>query len=320
MARSAGTKRRGRLRDNPLVGLLGNPPTLSRGVERIVYQHAADGQRYGHDFGPDVRAQLNRDGSVTLSHRQGKQLWQRFGEKPFLVNPPPPRAKRSSRRAPQRQATRRAKTEAASHKEVERMARKRGRKAARRRSSSGRRRRSTTMVVHRNAPVARRRGRIRRNPPGLAGLSPRNLLGFAGDAVKLGLGNLVGKTAGRVTADLVKVDKNTPAGMGVQVLTGFGLGILVDFLLGRGLGAAIAGGAISSVGEQYLKGANIPYVSTGLGEWAPSAFPSAFAAYPRRQALPAAVAALPGRGDLRAYPRFNGVPTRNQPWAVYSQQ
>lgn len=319
VARSSGRRRhRGRVRANPLVGMLGNPPTLSRGVERIVYQHAADGKRYGHDFGPDVKAQLNRDGSVTISHRQGKKLWKRFGEQEFLVNPPK-RAKRSSRRAPQRQAQRRARIKAATLKEAESMARKRGRKSARRRS--GARRRGRSVVVHSNAPrsLARRRGRIRRNPPSSQLLTGRGLLGFGVEAVKLGASNLAGKTAGRLACDLTKIDKSSVEGMGVQVLTGFGLGILAEFLLGRGMGAAIAGGAVSSVGEQLLKDQNIPYVSTALSEWTPSPFPSAFAAYPTRRALPAVASAAPRR-QLNAYPRFAGVPARNQPWAVYSQQ
>lgn len=318
MARAAGN-RRGRIRENPLVGLLGNPPTLSRGVERIVYQHAADGKRYGHDFGPDVRAQLNRDGSVTIAHRQGKKLWKRFGEQEFLVNPPK-RAKRSSRRAPQRQARRQARKQAAIPQEAERMARKRGRKSARRRSGARRRSRSRAAVVHSNAPrsIARRRGgRIRRNPPSSALFTGRGLIGFGMDAVKIGLSNTAGKTAGRVAADLVKIDKSTPAGMGVQLVTGFGLGLLAEFLLGRGMGAAIASGSVSSIAEQLIKDNNVPYAATALSEWAPSPFPSAFAAYPRRHALPAAVAARPG---VNAYPRFAGVPARNQPWAVYSQQ
>lgn len=290
-------RRQVRILGNPLVGILGNPPVLSRQVETVIYRHADDGQTYGHDFGKGVNARLNKDGTVTLTHQKGKRLWEPFEERPYLVNPPK-RAKRKRRRAPHRSATRRAKTKAAhrrsaAQKEAQRhMARKSRRKKGRSRSKA----------VAINRPQHRH---VRRNP----GFSLRAIPLFVMGSVMDGGQILAGKTVARLVPDLVGVDKNSPAGMGVQALTGLGAGLALEFLLGRGRGRLVFGAALAGLGEQWLKGANVPYLSTALSDWSVSAMPSAFAGYPRRRAL----AGYPG-------PRPGMAGADQNPWAVYAQQ
>lgn len=290
---------------NPLVGIIGNPPMLSAEVETVIYRHAADGKTYGHEFGKGVRAQLNKNGTVTLSHARGKPLWEPFGEKPFLVNPPghtkSTRAKRTRRRAPHRTAKRRRqKTAAHSSRAMEAQTHMARRK---KRSSKGRRRGHAVAI--RTNPHRRSR-RVHRNPPfSLRGLGDL-AIGGAMDGVK----NVAGSLGGRLVCDLTSIDKASMMGLGVRALTGFGLGLAAEMILGRGQGRAVLSGALADIAVGQLREANIPRVSTALADWSISAMPSAFAAYPRGRA------ALPAGNRLNAYPRY-GEPAN--PWAIYAQ-
>lgn len=303
-------RRHARILGNPLVGILGNPPILSAEVETVIYRHAADGKTYGHEFGKNVQAHLNKNGTVTLRHAKGKPLWEPFGDKPFLVNPPggkkAKRAKRKRRSAPHRKAKARRQKRAA-HRQRAMEAQTDMARRKRSRSRKGRRRNSRAVVVHRT--VARRSGRrrIHRNPPfsfrGLTDLA----IGGAVDGVK----NVAGSLSGRLVCDFTGIDKASMMGLGVRALTGFGLGLATEMLLGRGQGRAVLSGALADIAVAQLKDASIPYVSSAFADWSISAMPSAFAAYPRRQALPA------GNRGMSAYPQRYGEPAN--PWAIYAQ-
>lgn len=70
-----------KLRDNPTLAILGNPPRiLSHNVHSVAYTHRADGRDYKHEFGPDVVCYLLPNGDVLLRHKRGKTLWQEFPE------------------------------------------------------------------------------------------------------------------------------------------------------------------------------------------------------------------------------------------------
>lgn len=94
---------------------------LSRQIEAIEYVHAADGERYRHDFTRgDSRVDLRKDGSVVIRNGGNKKLWDTFvvdgHEQEFLVNPRGVRdhtvrrgvmaKKKKARSAAQRAATR----------------------------------------------------------------------------------------------------------------------------------------------------------------------------------------------------------------------
>lgn len=57
-----------------------NPPggVFGTSVYDLTYRHGDDEQDYVHEFGPDVELEALPDGSVLLSHRDGKPLWQEF--------------------------------------------------------------------------------------------------------------------------------------------------------------------------------------------------------------------------------------------------
>jgi hypothetical protein len=73
--------RRGKVRANPVLAILGNPPRiLSNNVHFVAYTHRKDGRDYKHEFGPGVKCFLLPNGDVLLRHKDGKTLWQEFPE------------------------------------------------------------------------------------------------------------------------------------------------------------------------------------------------------------------------------------------------
>jgi len=70
--------------ENPLVGILGNPPRgrqLASRVYRIEYRHAQGRHHnYQHAFGPGTVAYCLPDGTILLRHTRGKRLWKDFAD------------------------------------------------------------------------------------------------------------------------------------------------------------------------------------------------------------------------------------------------
>lgn len=79
------TRPRPRARRNPpLMVLDRNPPgehgatVFGEQVHAILYRHADDGGDWIHEFGPGVEMVAEPDGSVSISHRGGRRVWEEF--------------------------------------------------------------------------------------------------------------------------------------------------------------------------------------------------------------------------------------------------
>lgn len=81
MEKRRARRRPRKLRDNPTLAILGNPPrVLSHNVHYVAYTHRKDGRDYKHEFGTGVTCYLLPNGDVLLRHKHGKPLWQEFPE------------------------------------------------------------------------------------------------------------------------------------------------------------------------------------------------------------------------------------------------
>lgn len=136
------------------------------------------------------------------------------------------------------------------------MAKRKRRKAGRKATSA--RRRSVT----RTNPVRHRR-RYRRNPMGLSMGGVKNiLLGGVVDAA-FGVG---GKAAVRLVRSKLGYDGATTIGAAVEVATATALGIAAAKVLGPNRARAVVQGAFMSPIENFIKSANLPYISATLGD------------------------------------------------------
>lgn len=78
LAAASGPLRK-KLRNPPLEVWNVNPPeVMGDEVYAVTYRHEEDGQDYVHEFGPDVELEALPDGSVLLTHRDGRPLWDEF--------------------------------------------------------------------------------------------------------------------------------------------------------------------------------------------------------------------------------------------------
>ena len=71
-------KRQDEAENPPLVILHTNPPDEWGEVHDLTYRHHDDDQDYIHEFGPDVQLEAQDDGTVLLSHADGRPLWGEF--------------------------------------------------------------------------------------------------------------------------------------------------------------------------------------------------------------------------------------------------
>lgn len=72
---------RGRARRNPPLEVWdSNPPggVIGEDVLAVYYLHAEDGHPYVHEFAGEVELIAEDDGTVTLEHRRGRDLWRDF--------------------------------------------------------------------------------------------------------------------------------------------------------------------------------------------------------------------------------------------------
>lgn len=136
------------------------------------------------------------------------------------------------------------------------------RKRRRRRASAARpvARRRRRRVVARSSPRRRRRS-YARNPIGL-----RNITGMMKSGAVAAVGVLAGKAGARVGRSAMKISGGTPIGYAAEIAVGIAGGILLEKFVGRAFATNFLVGAFVSVGEQLAKNANIPVVSTALGD------------------------------------------------------
>lgn len=177
--------------------------------------------------------------------------------------------------------------------------------AAKRKRRKGRKTVARRRSVTRTNPVrARRRSRYRRNPMGLSVGGIKNIiLGGVVDAA-FGVG---GKTAVRVVRSKLGFDGATTVGAAVEVATATAIGLLSAKMLGASQARAIVQGAFMSPIENFLKAANLPFVSSALGDEGDFAgIEDGMGGYPTVTGG-APVAAIPSRaGGLGGYPHGLG--------------
>jgi hypothetical protein len=133
----------------------------------------------------------------------------------------------------------------------------------RRRRSTGRavvRRRRRNPVAHK--PVRHRR-RYRRNPMGLSLKGIQNTI--MGGVVDAAFG-VAGKASVRIVRSKLGYDGVTTIGAAVEVATATAIGIAAAKMLGPQRARAVVQGAFMSPIENFLKAANLPFVSAALGD------------------------------------------------------
>lgn len=306
---------RKRLRKNPPLVVVGNPPRrgrkLSHRVLGITYRHADDGQAYEHTFRPGVEARLN-DKTVEIRGSRGQEVWDMFDGQPFLVNPP----KRGGGMAGRKKKRRGGKAKRTTVRAAARAARKRRKRPAVRSNphkAGGtvarrkRRKRSRAVAVARvmrNAPRrARRRGGYRRNP----GIMQQVVqVGKDGLAVTGGI-VAVRIVAGAAHKAFVGDDptKEFPGGRlgetALQLGAAVGIAMLGEKFLGREVGRMLGAGAVASIATAAAVKADIPFVSEALtGQF--GAYPAALGAYPP----PAGISLPNGAQVMMGDPMFPG--------------
>ena len=189
----------------------------------------------------------------------------------FLENP----ARRSRRRKTARKAPRKARgvpawvrargfTTWRAYMDSIRKGGKGGTMAARKRR---RRRRSVSRAAprrrRRSRPVYRARRRTRRNP---AGINARNITRVTVQAVQDGASVVVGQTAARmVRGRVLGMDGGSVPGMATEALIGVAGAVLLQ-RVGRDFARMFAAGAMSAPLSSVVRGLNIPFVSSALGD------------------------------------------------------
>lgn len=278
-----------RARRNPALAILANPGrTLSREVHSLAYRHTEDGKAYRHDFEGPVNARLNRDGSVTLRHRDGKRIWDDFPERPYLVNPKQgrtrmarttkkrsTRARRGKRPPPKGYGSWKAymaairpgaaKPKRARTTKEATMARSKKRRGGKKRHHRASTKKTVVRYVHTKKAASRGRRRYHRNPPGAKGL-----LKFGVDVV-VETGIVVGgRAAARVLPGLLDIDTATDMGKGAQaalaVLAGGGLHYLGKSDLGCKVAAAILSVPAEAKLKELTASSTHPLIANAFGD------------------------------------------------------
>lgn len=133
--------------------------------------------------------------------------------------------------------------------------RRRGAASARRGGTVRRRRRAVT-VVRRRRRGGRRGGAI----------NMRNIVPMLTTGVKDAVVGVGAKAAVRIIRSKSGFDAAGALGAGVELAAAAAVGLLAGKFLGRDAARAAVQGALSAPIETFLKGANIPVVSTALGD------------------------------------------------------
>ena len=119
-----------------------------------------------------------------------------------------------------------------------------------------------TRYVSRNAPKKRRKYRRNPNLKKMAG-------GFTGMLMQGGIDTIqvtLGKVAARTVPTLAKIPTAGPMGLVVQGVVAVLIGFVGHNFINRNAGKMMLAGALSAPVESIIKQANIPFISSGLGE------------------------------------------------------
>lgn len=264
---------------NPPLLVLGNPGRrlITEDVHSIAYRHAEDGKPYRHDFRRGVQVTLNRDGSGTLRHRDGRPIWADFPERPYFINAP--RRPMASKRKAKTQGKRPPPHGFRSWKEymaaIRPGAHQGGRMAkGTKTKKTGKRRSAAVVIVNPQHGGTRRKARhYRRNPAmGLDAILDYTMAA----AVDASIG-VVGKAGARILPGLVGLKKTGALGLAVEGVSALALGLGSYALFGQRTGHAVFVGALMAPIEDSIKAVHVPFLAPALAGYAVPALPVAVA-------------------------------------------
>ena len=310
-------------------------------THEVKYRHSVDGELYKHEFRDGVEIDALDDGTLLLSHKDGKPLWEEFEEMPiYMVNPRKKKTRRGSPRKKRRTAAQQAATKkmiAANKRKRAGKPKRRWAKAVKRTATKRRRstvrsnpRRASTMPARKRKRAAPKRRRAaprkrttkrrrttakraasagralsyRRNQP----RQVQRLLKPLIQGLQDGATVTIGKAASNIIASFIPFGNG---GMAMEVAKQAGSALVVSMVANQFMGREFArfatAGALAAPMEAFIKQANIPFVSQALGDgvYALSSGygPYAVGAYPMAPEVTEGVGAYP---QLSSYPQSLG--------------
>lgn len=231
------------------LAIVTNPP-ISGAVKYVGYRHADDGHLYEHEFGDGVRMKAMRDGSLKITHGDGRTLHRDFSGQRFLVNPPQGGRKMARRAQPRhRSGPLKGKFKARGSSTPKR---KRSNPPAKRKAAARR-------APAKKSPARRK---ARRNPP-IPTLRQvgRDLTTGAMDAGLV----LTGKAAVRTIPTLVDgIPKSGNLGLATQALTAVVVSILGRNFLKPAQAKMLLAGGLSAPIETLLVSWDAPFFAAAL--------------------------------------------------------